>query len=131
MCGTHIHISKGPKKHFSLDELKRIACGIVFYNFYIQNLIPKVRLRSEYCQANKVFRSDMGRIWNCQTKSELVDLVQSDRRVLWNFENARNFFDTGTIEFRGGPCMMNSKGTKAWVAFAVSFIQLCLSSKVR
>ena len=130
-CGSHIHVSPAPNQHFSLVELKRIACGIAFYKGYLRHLIPGVRLRSKYCQYNDISDDDLLKIWSCPSKEALVNLVQSDRRVLWNFANVVGDNCTGTVEFRGGACLMNSKGTKAWVAFAVSFIQLCISSKVR
>jgi len=60
----------------------------------------------------------------------LKDLMQSDRRVLWNFEHVvPGDRCTGTVEFRGGRGLRGPDRTKWWIAFVVSFIQYCISNE--
>ncbi|KAJ6015342.1 amidoligase enzyme-domain-containing protein [Penicillium herquei] len=148
-CGSHIHVSPGPNKRFTLTELKKICCGIVFYANNLNDMLPAPRRNNAYCQKNwEVFdsnisdwyqngsngdvRQTMWRIWDTANEQELKNFMQNDRRVMWNFEHivpGDRF--TGTVEFRGGRGLRGPIRTKWWIAFVVSFIQLCISSKVR
>ena len=140
-CGSHVHVSPGPKKHFTLRQLKKIACGIVYYAEHIDSVLPYSRRDNPYCATNYPnFRSSFAfiqdkleDIWKCADKQALIKEIQRDRRrVLWNFQNAGSGDRcTGTVEFRGGRGLMGPVRTKWWIAFVVSFIQLCISSKVR
>jgi hypothetical protein len=42
-AGTHIHITPGPEKRWSIDQLRRIAVGIVSYEDLVQEMLPAYR----------------------------------------------------------------------------------------
>ncbi|KAJ6128017.1 amidoligase enzyme-domain-containing protein [Penicillium samsonianum] len=144
-CGSHIHVSPGPNKRFTLTELKKIACGIVFYANNLNDMLPAPRRNNAYCQknwetsrvgvwyengSNNDVRLTMEQIWGVDDERELEDFMQDDRRVMWNFEHTvPGNRCTGTVEFRGGRGLRGPNRTKWWIAFVVSFIQLCISSK--
>ena len=142
-CGSHVHVSPGPKKHFTLKQLKKIACGIVYYAEHIDSVLPYSRRDNPYCETNypyfrsssafNVYQDKLEDIWKCADKQALIKEIQRDRRrVLWNFQNAGSGDRcTGTVEFRGGRGLLGPVRTKWWIAFVMSFIQLCISSKVR
>lgn len=110
-------------------------------------MLPAPRRNNAYCQKNweasgvgvwyetgtdKDVRETMGEIWTVNDEEELKVFMQEDRRVMWNFEHVvPGDGCTGTIEFRGGRGLRGPNRTKWWIAFVVSFIQLCISSKVR
>lgn len=145
-CGSHIHVSPGPNKRFTMTELKNIACGIVFYANNLNDLLPRPRRNNPYCQKNWETASigmwyrngsnhdvlqTMEKIWMLNNEQELKNFMQDDRRVLWNFEHVVPVNNsTGTVEFRGGRGLRGPNRTKWWIAFVVSFIQLCISSKL-
>lgn len=130
-----------------MTELRNIACSIVFYADNLNDMLPSPRRNNAYCQNNwetsllglmygsgskKDVRQTMERIWKINDEGELKRFMQDDRRVMWNFEHivpGARF--TGTIEFRGGRGLRGRNRTKWWIAFVVSFIQLCIFSKVR
>ena len=130
-----------------MNELKKIACGIVFYANNLNDVLPEPRRDNTYYQKNWQassigawyengsavdLKQTMKRIWDIEDEQELKDFMQDDRRVLWNFEHVVPGRDcTGTVEFRGGRGLRGPNRTKWWIAFVVSFIQLCISSKVR
>ena len=132
-----------------MTELKNIACGIVFYAENLNDMLPAPRRNNGYCIKNweaptasvgiwyengtKVdVQHTMRQIWDLQDEEDLKNFMQDDRRVLWNFEHTvpGDRF-TGTVEFRGGRGLRGPNRTKWWIAFVVSFIKLCVSSKVR
>lgn len=65
-------------------------------------------------------------------KERLKNFMQSDRRVLWNFEHVvPGNRCTGTVEFRGGRGLRGPNRTKWWIAFVLSFVQYCISNNVK
>ncbi|KAK5457171.1 hypothetical protein LTS15_004952 [Exophiala xenobiotica] len=143
-CGSHIHVSPGPDKCFTLMELKKIACGIIYYADNLTDMLPQSRRNNQYCQMNwevlgigwgncdsEDMRQAMKTIWEIDDKGRLKNFMQDDRYVLWNFEHVAPT-DTcnscsGTVEFRGGRGLRGPNRTKWWIAFVLSFIQLCIS----
>jgi hypothetical protein len=140
LCGSHIHISPGPYKCFSLEDLKSIACGIVYYAQNLEDVLPASRREHRYCRYNWSGGSGLGlwyedgsdgavdetieRIGLVDDERELKEFMQDDRRVLWNFEHVLPG-STGTVEFRGGRGLRGPVRTKWWVAFVTAFINLC------
>ena len=145
-CGSHIHVSPGPNKRFTLYELKAIASGVIFYDDNLDDILPRPRQHNKYCQRNwensqslamwytdgdkRTLAPTILRIYDCDTILELKNLMQDNRRVLWNFEHALPG-STGTVEFRGGRGLRGPNRTKWWIAFVIAFIQLCISQVSR
>jgi hypothetical protein len=42
-AGTHIHITPGPAKQWSTDQVRRIAVGVVRYEELVQKMLPQSR----------------------------------------------------------------------------------------
>jgi len=42
-CGTHVHITPGPRGRWTLPELRLIAVGIIRYEELMQELLPQAR----------------------------------------------------------------------------------------
>jgi hypothetical protein len=63
---------------------------------------------------------------------DLVDYMQDNMNVRWNFENLTrvkhgNEEPSGIIEFHGGRCLRGPVRTKRWIAFTIGFIELALT----
>ncbi|OQO07837.1 hypothetical protein B0A48_06628 [Cryoendolithus antarcticus] len=56
-CGTHVHITPGPAREWSLDQVKRIAIGIIRYKDQIQRLLPAHRRSTSSYDSNSTFSS--------------------------------------------------------------------------
>ncbi|PSN66392.1 hypothetical protein BS50DRAFT_589132 [Corynespora cassiicola Philippines] len=155
--GPHLPV---PYLPWYLEEVKKIAIGVMFYESKILNMLPKCRRGNKYCQMNgtnstaiqhimekwqhmwllcddfdkawpaylpRVNNEIQNRITAMRTIDEVVDFMQDDRRMLWNFENLtrrKSGRSSGTIEFRGGPALTGPQKTKRWVVFTVGAIQL-------
>lgn len=149
LCGSHVHVSPSPAESFSLSQLRRVAYGVVFYEPFVQQLLPVSRRTSPYCKPNTKHSDALRRImlsshctecglaevWeqilDSNDRESLRDLMQhsstnqDDRRVLWNFDNVF-MWCSGTVEFRGGHSLMFQSDTKMWISLAVAFVHLCL-----
>jgi len=135
-CGSHVHVSRGKNKRFTLNELKTIGYGIAVYENLVLDLLMANRQENPYCKPNTVNsaqlqrcgrnRTAIGNVIRAATTPEaLRDVMQSNRYVLWNFDHVATG-DSGTIEFRGGRCLRGEVRTKRWIAFAVAFIHAML-----
>ncbi|KAI1780350.1 putative amidoligase enzyme-domain-containing protein [Hypoxylon cercidicola] len=137
-CGSHIHISPGlaARGRYAFHELKVIAFGVVAYEPLVLLVLPASRHENVYCRPNTKSSSQLGGCHNLRQMRQLIasarsleglkDIMQADRRVLWNFENTL-LGKSGTIEFRGGRGLRGRNRTKRWIAFAVSFIHFVLN----
>ncbi|KAI0420541.1 putative amidoligase enzyme-domain-containing protein [Xylaria grammica] len=136
-CGSHIHMSRGLGKMFTLSQLKSIAYGIVIYEPLVVSLLMSNRVNNKYCKLNTV---DSSRLRHCGSNSRAVarliksatdtemlrDIMQDSRYVLWNFGNIVPG-RSGTIEFRGGRCLRGEVRTKRWIAFTLAIVHAFLS----
>ncbi|EPE08058.1 swim zinc finger domain protein [Ophiostoma piceae UAMH 11346] len=140
-CGSHFHISRGRHSAFTLRELKIIAFGIVFNEPLIDGMLVRERWGNPYCQRNRSVSWALnntccygkavlaGVINDIPDKVSLCHLMQAhSRHVLWNFQNTLPG-KSGTIEFRGGPCLRGPAQTLAWAAFSVALVQWLLYKK--
>ncbi|TGJ80069.1 hypothetical protein E0Z10_g8703 [Xylaria hypoxylon] len=136
-CGSHIHLSRGWGKTFSLPQLKTIAFGIAIYEPLIVSLLMANRANNDYCKLNTENSSQLRQcgsdtwaiarlIKSATNASMLKDIMQNDRYVLWNFANIVPG-SSGTIEFRGGRCLRGEIRTKRWIAFTISLLHAFLS----
>ncbi|KAI0481569.1 putative amidoligase enzyme-domain-containing protein [Xylaria cf. heliscus] len=136
-CGSHVHLSRGGGKRFSLSQLKTISYGIAVYEPLIVPLLMSNRVNNEYCKLNtqnsaqlSQCRSNswaMAQLIKSATDTEtLKNIMQNDRYVLWNFANIVPG-KSGTIEFRGGRCLRGEVRTKRWIAFTIAIIHAFLS----
>ncbi|KAI0440169.1 putative amidoligase enzyme-domain-containing protein [Xylaria telfairii] len=136
-CGSHIHLSRGSGKTFSLSQLKSIAYGIVIYEPLIVSLLMSNRVNNDYCKLNTV---DSPQLMQCGTNRRAVakliksatdtetlkNIMQNSRYVLWNFANIVPG-RSGTIEFRGGRCLRGEVRTKRWIAFTLAIVHAFLT----
>ncbi|KAI3332879.1 putative amidoligase enzyme-domain-containing protein [Ustulina deusta] len=136
-CGSHVHLSRGRGRAFSLSQLKTIAYGIAIYEPLIASLLMTNRANNDYCKLNTQNSPQLrqcglngpaiARLINSATNAEMLkDIMQSDRYVLWNFENIVPE-RSGTIEFRGGRCLRGEIRTKRWIAFTIAIVHAFLS----
>ncbi|XXG94152.1 hypothetical protein Hte_000404 [Hypoxylon texense] len=133
-CGSHVHISPAGR-HYSIQELKVIAFGVVAYEHLVLQILPSSRHDNIYCVPNTTSSSKLGNgsnlerigalIASARSAAELKDMMQVGRRVIWNFENTLPG-KTGTIEFRGGRGLRGRNRTRWWIAFALSFIHFVI-----
>ncbi|KAK6442531.1 hypothetical protein LTR95_001233 [Oleoguttula sp. CCFEE 5521] len=57
-CGTHIHITPGPAKEWSLEQVKLIAVGVIRYEDHVQKMLPANRRSASSYDSNDTFLSD-------------------------------------------------------------------------
>ncbi|KAK3624576.1 hypothetical protein LTR56_020923 [Elasticomyces elasticus] len=120
--------------------LRNIALGVLYFENQIQEMLPAARRNASYCQRNtknshwlrsKISRYRRDNWQELRTvvaqadRAQVVSIMQSDRKVLWNFENAGTS-GSGTVEFRGGRGMRGPIRTKRWIAFTVAIIEMFL-----
>lgn len=135
-CGSHVHVSKGTSRRFTLPQLKTIAYGIVLYEPLVAKLLMPCRVGNPYCKPNgqeaRLLRQNntpaarARLIGGAANATALRDIMQDSRYVLWNFSNIVPD-KSGTIEFRGGRGLRGEVRTKRWIAFAVAFIHAVLT----
>ncbi|OTB06101.1 hypothetical protein M426DRAFT_319173 [Hypoxylon sp. CI-4A] len=128
----------GAGGRYSLHELKVIAFGIAVYEPLVLLVLPASRHDNVYCRPNTKSSTRLSScdslqqmrqlISSAQSVDQLKDIMQADRRVLWNFENTLPG-KSGTIEFRGGRALRGRNRTKWWISFAVSFIHFVLKER--
>ncbi|KAL2210269.1 hypothetical protein CC79DRAFT_488676 [Sarocladium strictum] len=148
-CGGHVHVTPlNLTSKFSLKALKRIAFATVFYEDFIDAILPQARIENKFCIKNSrslgsgiseamswgkspvVLQQVATKIKGLKNEVELYMYMQGDRYVLWNFQNTipnpKTGRSTGTIEFRGGNQFLSTSGTLAWLAFVLGFVTLAL-----
>ncbi|KAK4968957.1 hypothetical protein LTR42_009236 [Elasticomyces elasticus] len=140
LCGTHVHVTYQNSKRWTTAQLRNIALGVLYFENQIQEMLPAARRNASYCQRNtknsQWLRSKIARYrrdnWQelrtvvaQADRAQVVSIMQSDRKVLWNFENAGTS-GSGTVEFRGGRGMRAPVRTKRWIAFTVAIIEMFL-----
>ena len=148
-CGGHVHVTPlSLNNKFSFRSLKKIAFATVVYEEFVAAILPQARRENKYCQANSQSVESGLRetlLWGKShaslarvaaeirsrvSETELYFYMQGNRYVLWNFQNIfpnpKTGRCTGTVEFRGGNQFLTTKGTLAWVAFVLGFINLAL-----
>jgi hypothetical protein len=153
-CGTHVHVTPGRyNKRYTIDELRKIAVGILRYEDLIQALLPEPRrhenIRHGFARRNSSSSENLRQLYqndanapvpprdrrqalddlrarvNWMDETAIEKWLGSNRFVVWNFCNTLTN-GSGTIEFRGAPGVRDAQSTKLWVAFAVSFIDMLL-----
>ncbi|KAK6433142.1 hypothetical protein LTR95_010679 [Oleoguttula sp. CCFEE 5521] len=141
-CGSHVHVSPSGIK-WSLAQLKNIAVGTVYFEALIHAMLPATRRHNSYCRKNSTSSSRLGSYisggqqgWRNfmaaatgTNRETLIALMQSDRKVLWNFTHIVDD-GIGTIEFRGGRGLRGERRSKWWIAFAVSYLNLLCTLKL-
>ena len=139
-CGSHVHVARGRHAAFTLAELKTIAFGIAVYEDIIGEILVAERRGNPYCRPNTAVSGVLGVYrghWRLLAKElnglasiqSLCLFMQKDSRyVLWNFQNTLPG-KSGTIEFRGGPCLRGPVRTSAWMAFTVGLVHWILAKK--
>lgn len=136
-CGSHIHVSLGQGRAFSLPQLKTIAFGVVRYEPLILSLLKADRVSNNYCQPNTSNSTPLHQCGSNATRlahlingainaTELKNIMQNDRKVLWNFDNVVPG-GSGTIEFRGGRGLRGEVRTKRWIACTIALIDFILT----
>ncbi|KAI0834477.1 hypothetical protein F5Y06DRAFT_300582 [Hypoxylon sp. FL0890] len=60
-------------------------------------------------------------------RDEIVDFISPAKSFAWNFQPSKEG-RSGSIEFRRPPGVDSAKKTKHWVAFAMSFIWMSMTS---
>lgn len=148
-CGGHVHVTPmNLTSRFSLKSLKRIAFATVFYEDYIDTILPRARRENKFCVKNSkspgsgvseamawgksasVLQRIATTIRGLKSEVDLYMYMQGNRYVLWNFQNTipnpKTGRSTGTVEFRGGNQFLSTSGTLAWLAFVLGFVTLAL-----
>lgn len=140
-CGCHVHVGAGARR-YEWYELRSIALGIIRYQHLVYWVLPEKRRKNQYCRLNseaiegltpddghpRYLVDTMNKIKAAKTANAIRDVMQNDRYVLWNFDNAREDRKTsGTVEFRGGRGLRGPVRTKRWICFAVGFVEMVLS----
>ena len=109
MCATHVHISPKEKEVWSLEQLKRIAKAVIYFDDPFKVISAPTRRDHDLTQSNKRknyllkdldFGACCERIEKCANNLDLINLIQSGglkadeqtRDYAWNFENTDKKF---------------------------------------
>jgi hypothetical protein len=132
-CGTHIHISLTPQ--YTLDQLKRIASAIIYFEPAFEALVPDDRRGNEWCRS--IWLEGPKFAWQDKTRAQSIELIErapntmallsllhlnEDPRYAWNFWSLLS--PKQTIEFRQPPSCETADEALSWAELAVNFIQV-------
>lgn len=147
--GFDIHVvprRQGQDIRFTLDESKAIAYGTILWEAQVQQLllIPNRDQKSVQRNAVSLESSNYKEIANVKRKFEAISNEQQlaklmhgsglNHEVLWDFmnigpkESRQPTSETGKIMFRGGRRLKGEERTERWVAFVITFVDLCLAN---
>lgn len=131
LCSTHIHVSLVPS--YTLTDLKRIACSVIYFESAFEALVPKERRGNIWAKSNwldnprlaqkGVSRLDsMTLIEQARYTDKVIESVQGkgDRDYAWNFES---LIKHDTIEFRKPPPSLTPAEALSWAELAMNFVQ--------
>ncbi len=134
-CATHIHISLVPQ--YDLEELKRVAMSVIYFETAFEALVPETRRGNVWAQSNWLespsFAQRNRSRWESITEiervidaSEFLQLMQNfgDPRYAWNFWNLTTA--NKTIEFRKPPGSVTADEALSWAELALNFIQVSI-----
>lgn len=148
-CSTHVHI--GADDGWSLEELKSISKGWLWFEQSIRAAMPSSRKDCDWAAPNpsheyearfksarkmvilyeKALAEDsFSRVFSFVDRADsidnLIERVAPERCLSWNYQNTRN--KCQTIEFRRPPLSRDASDCKHWVVFALSFVQWALTA---
>ncbi|KAI3394575.1 hypothetical protein diail_2566 [Diaporthe ilicicola] len=131
-CGFHVHLSP-IGSGWSLQELKGIATAVIHFECAFEVLIPETRRGNQFIRSNRFFGNallDDMKHSECikeiqlqKTVKDLAGLMSADRYTTWNFENLKEDYRKGTIEFRQPPGQTHAAGCLSWIELAMDFVQ--------
>lgn len=126
------------QSQWSVSQLKRIACSILYFEAALEVLVPPTHRANEYAKSNWIDNSNLRDrsleecfqlIDQCTDLVKIVELMNDggDRCYSWNFVN---LFYGGkmTIEFRRGPGVIELDQILSWVDLSVSFVWAAMHS---
>lgn len=134
-CSTHVHVSIKQDHIYTIEQLKRIVKGVIYYDGPITAIMPSERKDNPWADSNvkhkgpwhdgynDARRKTWGPLFEWIDKHKmpqtLLHGVSGNRYLSWNFSNV--FHDCGTIEFRRPPAVDNPAAANHWIAFVVGF----------
>lgn len=132
----HVHVSPFNSPKYSVDQIKRILKGVVYYDQPMTRIMPADRKANPWAQSNvekfpawrtaslQVPQKRWAPLFDSFDKhkmiAQLLLSIPTDRYVAWNFLNLNA--TCGTIEFRRPPGVQSSKEAKHWAAVALGFV---------
>jgi Putative amidoligase enzyme len=134
-CATHIHISLTPQ--YTLDQLKRIASAIIYFEPAFEALVPDDRRGNLWCRS--IWLEGPKFALQDKSRAQSIELVErapntmallhllhviDDPRYAWNFWSLLS--PKQTIEFRQPPACETADETLSWAELAVNFIQVSI-----
>ncbi|MCJ1262712.1 hypothetical protein MMC22_002582 [Lobaria immixta] len=148
-CSTHIHISI--EDGWSLQNLKQLAKGWIYFEGEIMAAMPKSRRECEWARPNcsqeyeprydaanemvRLYQEALDQtsfsplfkyIDDSKSIDELIARVAPERCLSWNLQNMRN--KCKTVEFRRPPQSRDAGDCKHWLAFSLSIVQWALAA---
>ncbi len=139
-CGLHFHVSLHGHQ-WSLDNVKRVARAVLWFEPGAEVLVPQERRTSTWCKSHsansaKLVGADaiaaQALVTACETLETVVDVMTG---VGWDGKfysvNFRNLIDVNrpsTIEFRRAPSSANPWHVCVWAEFVMSFVQSALEA---
>jgi hypothetical protein len=131
-CHTHIQIWPSPSG--GLQDLKRIASSVVYFETALEATLPERKFDGFYARSNWLHSLHLAQTGHSRLESVMViqhqcddaetvlSTVQtlSEPRFCWNFAN---FERDRLIEFRRPPACLTVTEALGWAEFALVFIQ--------
>lgn len=144
-CGTHIHVSVAGG--YTLVDLQRIACSIIYFEPALEAVLPPDRQGNMYAKSNRIDNKNFGyknlsrrqamdEIAACPNLRALVLLMNPpregdhDKMFGWNFLNLLQSSQS-TIEFRRGAASTSSTDVFMWAEVALSFVRAAMRKGTR
>ena len=130
-CGTHIHISLAPT--YQVEEIRRIAISVLYFEPAFEALVPNDRRRNRYVKShwldspwlarNNLSRAQsIAKIEHAPLAINIMTLMQGygDKDYGWNLWSVKI---KGTIEFRKPAASLTADEALSWAELAMNFIQ--------
>ncbi|KAK2607014.1 hypothetical protein N8I77_005726 [Diaporthe amygdali] len=131
-CSFHVHLSPIGSS-WSLKELQGISIAVIHFECAFEALIPETRRGNQFIRSNRFFGNALledlqhseciKQIQLQKTVKDLAGLMSADRYTTWNFENLKEDYRKGTIEFRQPPGQTHATGCLSWIELAIDFVQ--------
>lgn len=134
-CATHVHVSLSP--NYSLNQLKRIASAVIYFEPAFEALMPEDRRGNEWARSiwlesphfavkGRSRNESIKEIEKAPSQDALISLLHApgDPSYAWNFWSLTT--PKRTIEFRQPPASTTVQEVLSWAELTLNFIQVSL-----
>ncbi|KAI0197542.1 hypothetical protein F4808DRAFT_473724 [Astrocystis sublimbata] len=152
-CSMHVHVSPGimvdgfmKGQRYTIEHLRRLVKAIALFDDATTKIMPRERKENPWAESNfqgskvpiqlkqlyslvpaQTWAPLFNRIDQLKWPNLVFQALGENRYLSWNFSNIS---DSGTVEFRRPPGVINAVQAKHWVAVALGFVSSALGNNM-